>query len=594
MAKPEVNDIRDDKEQLEHVWAETHEQWAEIDSFTDGSYRVWSAQQQAVAPRNTERTNLGRIIIDHTADNLLPYRPKFKRAVIGHSENAQENSDLVEEMATSLWIDASKEEMFLPTKMAGRSMLKYNYAVLETGFNMSSRAEEPDKDDPMYEAKMREYENQKLNFNPFWLAAPHPFSILLPPMQRQPDLAVKRTKWARRDLKQFLERKKEQDEDNLIHVQTMDSLRDGYEQIEVIQHYTPDYFSLMSDEAGPQILLQEENLHRIVPFAHAWGGFGDMTTGEDGMCAEKLGHGLLRPIRDLLRQYDQVRSAKMELYMKAAYGMLVTRGDALELAQQLAEGGNAIIGGVDVREMGFLPIPTLPGFLADLEQKIFQEIVLGTVPLASFGMRDIGVDTVGQHAMMLQVSYKRFIETMEQLSYMVSQTVGLWFRMLATWGDPITLNGIRLSPSMLQGSYDIETSFPLSDEAVRMQRVQQGASLVSQGLKSRKRHWEEDQMLDNISAETDQILEEHVLADPVLMTALAEKKRRELGLAELYAEQTERMSQERMQGFAQTQAQNGMAGFTPPATEEDGQVRQALTDEVLRPAPAAPGAGQMG
>ena len=147
---------------------------------------------------------------------------------------------------------------------------------------------------------------------------------------------------------------------------------------------------------------------------------------------------------------------------------------------------------------------------------------------------------------------------------------------------------------MLQGSYDIETSFPLSDEAVRMQRVQQGASLVSQGLKSRKRHWEEDQMLDNISAETDQILEEHVLADPVLMTALAEKKRRELGLAELYAEQTERMSQERMQGFAQTQAQNGMAGFTPPATEEDGQVRQALTDEVLRPAPAAPGAGQMG
>ena len=50
MAKPEVNDIRDDKEQLEHVWAETHDQWAEIDSFTDGSYRVWSAQQQAVAP----------------------------------------------------------------------------------------------------------------------------------------------------------------------------------------------------------------------------------------------------------------------------------------------------------------------------------------------------------------------------------------------------------------------------------------------------------------------------------------------------------------------------------------------------------------
>ena len=99
-------------------------------------------------------------------------------------------------------------------------------------------------------------------------------------------------------------------------------------------------------------------------------------------------------------------------------------------------------------------------------------------------------------------------------------------------------------------------------------------------------------MLNNVSEERDQILEEAVLSDPIMITALAEKKRRELGLKEIYEEQLARMAQERMQGFAETQAEQGTESFTPPATEEEGQIRGAITDEVLRPAPASAGTGQ--
>jgi hypothetical protein len=150
----------------------------------------------------------------------------------------------------------------------------------------------------------------------------------------------------------------------------------------------------------------------------------------------------------------------------------------------------------------------------------------------------------------------------------------------------------------LQKNYHIVATFPLSDEAVRMQRTQQGAALVAQGLKSRKRHLEEDQGVTNISAEEDQILTEHVMGDPILITAFAEKKRQELGVQEMYEEQMKRMAAERQQGFAQTQATEGLPGgappqFVPPGSQEEMTVQSAEEQALVRPPAATAGTAQM-
>ena len=575
MAKPDIKDIEDDKTELERAWIETHAQWAVTDTFTNGKYIIWS--KDVADTRSTERTNRGRSILDHVSDNLLPYAPKFTRNKVGQDIEAQDDMDAVEVAATELWIHASQAEMQIPSKIAGRYMAKYNYAIFETGFDDSDMPENSD---------------EKHNYSPFRLFAPHPFNVLLPPNDKTPDVGVKRMRWYRRDLKKYLDKKREASQDTLMSVYDYDAPGNAYDMIDVVTHVTPEYTSMTTADVGNQLILQEENPFGLLPFTHAWGGFGDMEANMDGINPVLMGQGILYPAQSLLIQYDQVRSAKMELYMKAAYGILVTSGSAEELASKLDQVSSSILGRTDVREIGFLPIPQLPQFLADLEDRIDREIVDMTIPRPVFGGREVGVDTVGQHAMMVSLGMKRFIETMEQMSFMTAQVMTMWFRMLDTWGHDINVRGSRLSSAMLRNDYHITAGYPQTDEAVRMQRIQQGADLVGRGLKSRKRHWEEDQGLDNPSGESDQLIAEAVMADPIMTTALAEKKRRELGLQDIYNQQLQRLASERQEGFAQTQADSGLPGFSPPANEAQGQIRQALTEEVLRPAPASAGTGQ--
>jgi hypothetical protein len=178
------------------------------------------------------------------------------------------------------------------------------------------------------------------------------------------------------------------------------------------------------------------------------------------------------------------------------------------------------------------------------------------------------------------------------MAFMASEVASMWLKMLATWGAPITVRGKKLSGERLQSNYHILASFPLSDEAVKMQRTQLGAALVAQGLKSRKRHLEEDQGLTNISKEEDQILKEQVKADPILHSAFARKMREELSLQEMYEEEERLLAEERMQGFAQTQAGAGLTGFTPPQSEEEMTAEGAEQQVLVRPPAAGPGAGQ--
>ena len=587
MPEPTIEVIEQDKKQLEGVWAGPQAQFSIIDTFTNGTYAVWPAD--VAKTRATFRTNRGRGILDHVSDNLLPYKPKLVRDEGDKIPEAgeQEQRDDVEVASEALWASVSKGEIEIPAKQAGRYMAKYNYSVLETRFSLAKMPVPPEKSDPLYEQKKREYENGK-EFNPFSLYAPHPYTVLLPPDERVPSLGVKRVRMYRSAIKKMVDEAREQDADNLVHVcDDYDAHGQDFALENVTVHYTPEYTSWVCQG---QMLLQEENWHGFLPFAHAFGGFGDMEANQDGMNPEKKAQGILWPVRDLIVQYDQIRSAQMEIWAKTAFGPLVTAGNAEVLAERL-QAAQAIVGDTDVRTMGFLPSPQLPQFMADLLDRIDSEIVEMTIPRPSYGQREVGVDTVGQHALMVSLARNRFIETMEQMSFMVSQIVSMWYRMLMAWGEPITVGGHRLSPAMLNKSDHITVLFPQSDWAVRMQQTQQDSALVDGKKLSRKRMWE-NMGIDDTSGEEDQIDLETVMADPILVSAKAEKIRRQAGVRQMYEEQLQRLAEQG--GGAVGGEQPTGNGFTPPVTEAQGELRGALSNETLRPAPSGPGTGQKG
>ena len=155
MPAPDIGVITGDRTELELALSATHAQWVEIDSFTNGTYRVWP---KGLEDRHTERTNRARSIVDHASDNILPYKPRFVRDEIDKVKEAgqTEDADDVEVASDALWTDATQAEMELPAKTAGRYMIKYNYGVLETGFS-TKMPEKPNEDEPQYDAKSRAY-----------------------------------------------------------------------------------------------------------------------------------------------------------------------------------------------------------------------------------------------------------------------------------------------------------------------------------------------------------------------------------------------------------------------------------------------------
>ena len=558
------------RQHLEKVWHDTHTNWATIDSYVWGRYPLW--QKEDAAKRSIYYTHRARAILDRTNDNILPYKPQWHRDPTGEAEDAQRMADAVENWVDAVWLDASLSQTFLPAKEVGRNLLKYNYTCVEVGF------------DPVETEAGR---------NPMIMRVPHPWQVLMSPYERRPHRAIKRQRWYWTELQAYLKRKEETGADNLVEVVVPEfAPSQPYEMAEVTEEHSEDWHALVCPSSGGLLLL-EKNLLGSVPFLHAFGGFGDMPSGEDGMNPKYRAQGFLWPALDLIKLLDQVLSAKAELEMKAAYAPMVGPEELMEqIAALMQQGANLIPG--DVRQLGYLPIQQLPQYLTDFQDRIERAIIETTINTVAFGDRPVGVDTVGQHAMMLQVSFKRFVETMEQISFLTAQVADMWLRMLEQWGAPITVRGVTLSPQQVQGSYHIEARFPLSDEAVRQQRTQQGLILVQAGLKSRRRHLEEDQGVTDTTEEEDEILRDKVMGDPILHSALAEKKRQELGLQEMYEEQVERMKKERLEGFQGTQAAEGLPGLggSVPQSEEKMTIRNAEKQSFIRPPAARPGTGQ--
>lgn len=108
-------------------------------------------------------------------------------------------------------------------------------------------------------------------------------------------------------------------------------------------------------------------------------------------------------------------------------------------------------------------------------------------------------------------------------------------------------------------------------------------------------------MLTNTSKEEDQLLEERVLGQPLVSAAFDRKKAQELGLQEMMDEEAAIQAQERLAGFAKSQAGAGLPtgaspsnGRQPATTEAQMEERFAKEQEVPPAMPSRAGVGMGG
>ncbi len=105
-----------------------------------------------------------------------------------------------------------------------------------------------------------------------------------------------------------------------------------------------------------------------------------------------------------------------------------------------------------------------------------RDIELGTYSLSLAGLRQEGVSTVGQQAILSESAMRRFQVLHKQMNYMASVT-GKYILNLMDVGmaddDEVIVNGRSLIPAHLDHSYDVDVTFEMVDQVLQMQIAQQ-------------------------------------------------------------------------------------------------------------------------
>jgi len=611
--KPTLESIRQMVRHLEGVWSRTHAKWRQVDSFYQQEYKLW--------PEGLDRPEWlkparSRSIVDHAVDHQLAHDPIISRPPTSDDEDAKIKADRVEPALKSILDEASLLEPTLTWKQAGKHLLLYGYAVIEDALDskvMKTRRNEIRKGrnepDEEFQQRRRVQTNKSRTMMPFRVRAPHPSRVLLDPSEKQPRIAIKHGRRRSLDLEEI--------------TRSRLSINGKYRRGEVTEWKAgSDPFSfVMTDEywtecwhalvAEGELLFVEKNTWGFVPFSHAFAGFGQQVTAIEEDDPSYMAVGILEPVMPSLRAQAQAVAGRHNALLDATFNPVATTMDAGELQEQLARG--------DIVEMGNrgdvwrMDIPQLPRWLFASEEWLDRDIEQGTFSKALSGVREQGVSTVGQQAILSTAAGRKFVSPSRQLEHLATTTASHILQWIDVIDMSITVQGNQITPSDIQHDYSCKVTFELVDPVLQMQSRELGMREVQQGLKSKETYWSSDARLEDATGERRRLLQDLIRTDPEVQRVLAAEVMKESGILELVERQ--RASQEEaeagpqmgggppggMMGGGPPGGMMGGNGQSPPVLGPDGmplqqtmgtppspagglrQMRQGLTPSVPRP-----------
>ena len=143
MAQPDATFISQYKTWLQGTWSDAHAHWSTvIDPWYWGTAPVWP--KELAATRSAMRPSTARNTIEHAADVLLAFEPRWYRNPVGEGQDHEKDADAIEAGLGAVFFDAMLYDGSLAFKTAGKHAGMYGYAVLKGPYtDMSERPEKP-------------------------------------------------------------------------------------------------------------------------------------------------------------------------------------------------------------------------------------------------------------------------------------------------------------------------------------------------------------------------------------------------------------------------------------------------------------------
>ena len=591
--EPDANVIDQYRSHLKEVWTNAHRKWEQYDAYYFRTYSVWEEAEAHTRPgwlKPARPTS----VVDNAVDHQLASEPTPHRNPARQSEESRNNADRVEEGLKAILDEASLLEPALTWKQQGKNLVHLGYSIHELGLDsnvLQRRTEEPPRGDDSeedYRANMRLFEHYRRTAMPFRTRSPHPARILLDPWEKRPRIAIRHARRFSQDLHELTVARKSRGRP--VDIWEVRNNR-PFELILTDEYWTDCWHAMMISgyvtgtgreySTMKRMLFTEKNTWGFVPYAHAYAGFGQEPTNSDRIDPANLAVGILDPVLSDIRAQAQAVSGRHNALMDASFNPIGTRMGADELRDQLDQGD--IIEMSDRSDVWRMDIPQLPRWMFQTEEWLSRDIEEGTFSRALAGVREQGVSTVGQQAILSTAAGRKFVAVSRQLEHLASVASSQILQLIDLLDLNLTIRGKIIRPSYIESDYSVNISFDLVDPVLQLQQRQLGLQEVQAGLKSMETYWAADARLEDASGERKRLLMDWVRKNPMIHQALAMEVAKEEGIESLV---------ERALSMAQGGEEGGGAGAAPilgpdgmPMDQTMGQdqLRQGLTPNTINP-----------
>ena len=541
--EPDSTVIDQYRSHLKEVWTNAHRQWEQYDSYYFRNYSVWDSADAHTRPGWLKPAR-PTATVDHAVDHQLASDPTPHRHPVRNSEESRSHADRVEEGLKAILDEASLLEPALTWKQEGKNLIHLGYAIHELGLDsnvLQRRTEEPERGNDTeedYRANMRLYEHYRKTAMPFRTRAPHPARILLDPWEKRPRVAIRHARRFSQDLHELTMARKRRGRQ--VDVWEVRNNR-PFELILTDEYWTECWHAMMVSgyvagtgrEYGnmKRLLFTEKNTWGFVPYSHAYAGFGQEPTNSDRIDPANLAVGILDSVIADMRAQAQAVSGRHNALMDATFNPIGTRMGADELRDQLDQGD--IIEMSDRGDVWRMDIPQLPRWMFQTEEWLSRDIEEGTFSRALAGVREQGVSTVGQQAILSTAAGRKFIGPARQLEHLATVASSQILLLIDILDLDLTIRGKQIRPSFIESDYSVQVSFDLVDPVLQLQQRQLGLQEVAAGLKSMETYWSADAHLEDATGERKRLLMDWVRKNPMIHQAMAMEVAREEGIEAL-------------------------------------------------------------
>ena len=552
--RPEADKVEALAKHLRDVWSQTREKMRLVDAYKGGTFSVW---RDALDKRPAYHPPTARYLIDHAVDTQMSVDPKVKKFPAGEGDEHKKKADAVEPALTAVMLDAALKEPSIPWRQAYSHMLAYGYSVMGTEWEEVGGLVAPKRldgeEEKAYEARMEQYEAGRVGWNPVRIKAPHPSRVLMNPNEMQPDLAIVESHRYAQDLANLVKRKGRYGSKRVKPYEPGDN---PYKPVPLVEVFTAQWHGLKVKEDG-DFLVVERSPWGFMPWMHGFAGWGGEVTEveSEGFDPKHMAVSMLEGIIGpgaLLQVQAQKASSIHNAVLERGYARLGTSLPSEEAAQQLEAGPEAVLQGTR-EDWWWLEYPEIRDWVFKSQQNDDREIELATYIRQVVGEHQAGVTTLGQTMIYDQSASRKFYVPAKQIERMAGIIGRNILKMVDIRGEPITLQGHKLRPSDIEGSYDVSVLFVQVNPVTQMEMRKLGMQEVGAGLKSPETYRESDAMMENEAEESKRLMKARIRERDDVQEQLQINTIREEGLVQL-ADRLQEALDARIKGTGPVQA----------------------------------------